>query len=230
MIRQRGASWPRRGLSSREPDDGGFETMNTSGEGRGGENRRRLSAPEDDFETQGRHTARDDDFETRGKYEPRDDDLEALGKPKPRGPSLKARAVGYLSRREYARNELARKLQPYAEDASDIEPVLDALEKEGWLSTERFAQSLVHRRAGRQGTARIVQELRQHGVAEDQVAQLRDDLRATEYQRAVEVWRKRFSAKPVDRSEYAKQARFLAGRGFAHDVIRRLLGDERDDD
>ena len=107
--------------------------------------------------------------------------------------------------------------------------MLDALEKEGWLSTERFAHSLVHRRASRQGAARIVQELRQHGVAEDQVAQLRDDLRASEYQRAQEVWRKRYGAKPADRAECAKQARFLAGRGFAHEVIRRLLGDERDD-
>lgn len=163
------------------------------------------------------------------KSEPDDDGFETLGKPKPRGPSLKARAVGYLSRREYARNELARKLQPYAEDISEIDPVLDALEKEGWLSTERFAHSLVHRRASRQGAARIVQELRQHGVAEDQVAQLRDDLRASEYQRAQEVWRKRYGAKPADRAEYAKQARFLAGRGFAHEVIRRLLGDEHDD-
>lgn len=194
MIRQRGSAWPRRGSPSREPDDGGFETMNPA-------------------------RADSDDSETRP---PR--------APKPRGLSLKARAVGYLSRREYARNELARKLRPYADDASEIDPVLDALEKEGWLSTERFAHSLVHRRADRQGTARIVQELRQHGVAEDQVAQLRDELRATEYPRALEVWRKRFAAKPVDRNEYAKQARFLAGRGFSHDVIRRLLGDGHDDD
>jgi len=164
-----------------------------------------------------------------GKREAQDDGFETLSKPTPRGPSLKARAVGYLSRREYARTELARKLAPYADESDDIDAVLDALEKEGWLSTERFAHSLVHRRAGRQGTARIVQELRQHGVAEEQVAQLRDDLRATEYQRALEVWRKRYAAKPADRAEYAKQARFLAGRGFAHDIIRRLLGDEHDD-
>ncbi|HYG42600.1 MAG TPA: recombination regulator RecX [Bordetella sp.] len=164
-----------------------------------------------------------------GKREADDDGFETLGKPASRGPTLKARAVGYLSRREYARNELARKLQPYADDGTDIEAVLDTLEKEGWLSTERFAQSLVHRRAARQGTARIVQELRQHGVAEDQVAQLRDDLRATEYQRALDVWRKRYGAKPADRAEYARQARFLAGRGFAHDIIRRLLGQEHDD-
>jgi len=164
-----------------------------------------------------------------GRRDADDGGFETLGKPAPRGPTLKARAVGYLSRREYARNELARKLQPYTDESTDLEAVLDALEKEGWLSTERFAHSLVHRRSARQGTARIVQELRQHGVAEDQVAQLRDDLRATEYQRAQDVWRKRYGAKPADRAEYARQARFLAGRGFAHDVIRRLLGAEQDD-
>ena len=147
------------------------------------------------------------------------------GKPERKGPSLKMRAVGYLSRREHAREELARKLSAYADDAAEVEAVLDTLEKEGWLSTERFAQSLVHRRASRQGAARIVQELRQHGVDDVQVAELRDQLRATEYDRALEVWKKRFDAKPADRAAYAKQARFLASRGFAHDVIRRIVGD-----
>ncbi len=146
-----------------------------------------------------------------------------------KGPSLKMRAVGYLSRREHAREELARKLAAHAEDPAEVEAVLDALEKEGWLSTERFAQSLVHRRASRQGAARIVQELRQHGVDDNQVAELREQLRATEYDRALEVWKKRFSAKPEDRAAYAKQARFLASRGFAHDVIRRILGESDDD-
>ncbi|QKH33998.1 recombination regulator RecX [Achromobacter pestifer] len=147
-----------------------------------------------------------------------------------KGPSLKMRAVGYLSRREHAREELARKLAAHAEDPAEVEAVLDALEKEGWLSTERFAQSLVHRRASRQGAARIVQELRQHGVDDNQVAELREQLRATEYDRALEVWKKRFSAKPEDRAAYAKQARFLASRGFAHDVIRRILGEGGDED
>lgn len=147
----------------------------------------------------------------------------------PKGPSLKMRAVGYLSRREHARDELARKLAPHAEDPDEVERVLDALEKEGWLSTERFAQSLVHRRASRQGAARIVQELRQHGVDDAQVSELREQLRATEYERALEVWQKRFGARPEDRAAYAKQARLLASRGFAHDVIRRILGAGDDD-
>ncbi|MFD4837774.1 recombination regulator RecX [Achromobacter sp. NPDC058515] len=159
-----------------------------------------------------------------GDESPSDD-----GKQARKGPSLKMRAVGYLSRREHAREELARKLAAYAEDAAEVDAVLDALEKEGWLSTKRFAQSLVHRRASRQGAARIVQELRQHGVDDNQVAELRDQLRATEYDRALEVWKKRFDARPDDRAAYAKQARFLASRGFAHDVIRRILGEGEED-
>jgi regulatory protein len=146
-----------------------------------------------------------------------------------RGPTLKARAVGYLSRRDYARSELARKLSTYTDDAGALDALLDDLEREGWLSTRRFAEGLAHRRAERQGVARIVQELRQHGVDESQIGELRDSLRATEYDRAMAVWNKRFGERPADRAIYAKQARFLASRGFAHDVIRRVLGDERDD-
>ncbi|MBA5828025.1 RecX family transcriptional regulator, partial [Escherichia coli] len=63
--------------------------------------------------------------------------------------SLKGRALGYLSRREYSRTELARKLAPYVGEDESVEPVLDALEQEGWLSDARFAESLVHRRASR---------------------------------------------------------------------------------
>src|SRR5690606_42082135 len=61
----------------------------------------------------------------------------------------------------YSRYELARKLSPYADDPGDIEPLLNDLEREGWLSNERFAQSLLNRRAPRQGASRILNELRQ---------------------------------------------------------------------
>lgn len=147
------------------------------------------------------------------------------------GPSLKARAVGFLSRRDYARNEISSKLKPHADSEDELNKVLDDLEREGWLSTERYAQSLVHRRAERQGAARIVQELRAKGVAEAQVSELQEGLRATEYERARVVWDKRFGERPApgDRTGYAKQARFLAGRGFAHDVIRRILGGSDDE-
>ncbi|AWU99276.1 recombination regulator RecX [Burkholderia sp. JP2-270] len=137
--------------------------------------------------------------------------------------SLKGRALGYLSRREYSRTELARKLAPYVGEDESVEPVLDALEKEGWLSDARFAESLVHRRASRVGVARIVSELKRHAVGDTLVEEVNAQLRETEWARAQAVWRKKFGALPQTPAERAKQARFLAARGFSSATIVKLL-------
>ncbi|AXF21619.1 recombination regulator RecX [Burkholderia pyrrocinia] len=137
--------------------------------------------------------------------------------------SLKGRALGYLSRREYSRTELARKLAPYVGEDESVEPVLDALEKEGWLSDARFAESLVHRRASRVGAARIVSELKRHAVGDTLVEEVNAQLRETEWARAQAVWRKKFGALPQTPAERAKQARFLAARGFSSATIVKLL-------
>lgn len=162
----------------------------------------------------------DDDFETLSKTDTED------ATPKKKGPSLKARAIGILSRRENSRLELQRKLAPHASSADELEELLSSLERENWLSNERFAQSLVNRRASRQGASRIVQELRQHGVADDDIAKLNQQLRDTEIDRARVVWEKKFGQAPTDAKAYAKQFRFLASRGFSADCLRRILGDQ----
>lgn len=143
------------------------------------------------------------------------------------GPSLKMRAVGFLSRREHSRVELARKLAAHADpdNPQELEDVLNELERENWLSNTRFAQSLVHRRASRKGAALVVQELRQHGLPDEHIAQIRDQLQETELERAREVWQRKFSRAPVDRADYARQFRFLASRGFSSDCLRRILGE-----
>lgn len=141
------------------------------------------------------------------------------------GPSLKARAVAYLSRREHSRLELQRKLSAYCDDPAEIEAVLDDLQRTHWQSDQRYAQAYVHRTAGRQGAQRILGALRQQGVADGQLADLQDTLRTSEPERARAVWQRKFSAPPADARDYARQYRFLAGRGFSSDVIRRLLSD-----
>jgi len=139
------------------------------------------------------------------------------------GPSLKARAVAYLSRREHSRQELRRKLSAWCDDPAAVEAVLDDLAREHWQSDQRYAQAYAHRAAARQGTQRILGALRQQGVADDQLADLRDSLRSTEAERARAVWARRFGQPPDDPREYARQYRFMAGRGFSADCIRRLL-------
>jgi regulatory protein len=113
-----------------------------------------------------------------------------------------------------------------AELARQVDEVLDWLVAHRHQSDARFAESRIHARAGRLGQARIRQELSRHGVEldADAVRQLRD----TEFERAREVWRKRFAEPATDVAGRARQMRFLAARGFAAEVVRRVVGG-RDD-
>ena len=137
--------------------------------------------------------------------------------------SLKGRALGYLSRREYSRSELSRKLTPYVEEGNSLEALLDTLEQEGWLSDSRFAESLIHRRASRMGAGRIVGELKRHAVGQTLIEEAGAQLRETELARAQAVWRKKFGELPQTPNDRAKQARFLAARGFSQSIIGKIL-------
>lgn len=105
----------------------------------------------------------------------------------------------------------------------EIERVLDELEAARHLSDERFAESRVHARAKRQGTARIRQELARHGLELD--PETARQLRETELERARAVWQRKYGGEaPADPAERARQMRFLAARGFAAEVVRRVVG------
>jgi regulatory protein len=141
--------------------------------------------------------------------------------------SLKMRAIDYLSRREYSRTELTRKLAPFVEEGDALDPLLDALEREGWLSEARFAESVMNRRAARMGVSRIVNELRQHKLDDALIESVGSQLRDTERARAQAVWRKKFGQLPQSPAERVKQARFLAMRGFSGATISQILkGDD----
>lgn len=144
--------------------------------------------------------------------------------------SVKGRALKYLAAREHSRAELTRKLAPHAESAEEVERVLDELETRGFLSAERFAESVVHRKAARYGTARLKAELFQHQLPEDITRAVTQSLRETEQDRAQALWQKRFGEVAQTPAELAKQMRFLAGRGFSGDVIRRVVKGPIDED
>src|SRR5471030_1638394 len=155
----------------------------------------------------------------------------ATGDSKRKGPqlSLRGRALGYLSRREHSRTELSRKLTPHLGEGDSLDTLLDALEREGWLSNERFVESVVHRRGTRLGTSRIVHELKRNGIDETLIQDAGAELKKTELTRAREVWGKKFGDLPTTPAERAKQARFLATRGFNGGTIVKVLKAGDDD-
>ena len=138
-------------------------------------------------------------------------------------PSLKGRALRLLSGREHSRTELERKLGPHEQQPGQLRRVLDELQAKGFISEQRVVESVLHRRAAKLGAGRIRQELQEKGIDDGLVAQAVQQLRATELDRAREVWRRRFGSPPQDAGERARQSRFLAARGFGGDVIRRVL-------
>jgi regulatory protein len=145
--------------------------------------------------------------------------------------SLKARALRFLSMREHSRLELGRKLAKYAEEGDDVCALLDFLEKNNWLSQERFSESLIHRRGARYGNSRIVAELQSHGVNGEALQELKGALADTEVERACEVWRRKFGEVAADAEGRGKQMRFLMQRGFSQKAVRAAMrGSCPDDD
>jgi regulatory protein len=105
-----------------------------------------------------------------------------------------------------------------------VDAVLDWLEAHTYLSQERFVESRVHARAARFGNLRIRQELKQHALTLP--ADTAQALRTSELERARTVRERKFGAVPADALGRARQARFLMGRGFSPDTIRRAVRGE----
>ena len=143
--------------------------------------------------------------------------------------ALRERALRLLAQREYTRQELSRKIAPLAESAEQLEVLLDDLTRIYLLSDERYAEARRNSRAPRLGDARLAYELRSRGVAAELV---RATLAAGEDEltRARRVWQRRFGNIPADTVERTRQMRFLAGRGFSGETIRRLLSATLEDD
>ena len=137
--------------------------------------------------------------------------------------SLKGRALRYLAGREHSRAELTRKLAPYEEEPGQIERVLDDLQAKDFISEARVVASVINRRAASLGGARLRQELQSKGIDPERVRAAVAELKDTELERAQEVWRKRFGEAAIDTKQWARQVRFLMARGFAADVVRRVV-------
>ena len=137
--------------------------------------------------------------------------------------SLKARALRYLARRDYSRQELAGKLSQFVQKEDNLEALLGWLEQQRFLSDARFAHSLVRRRMERYGNSRIKQELRRYQVTDALLDEAMQALSLDETDRAYQVWEKKFGQCPVDVKERARQMRFLGQRGFSAEAIGKVM-------
>jgi len=149
--------------------------------------------------------------------------------------SVKGRALRWLAQREHSRAELERKLarcvedQPGASARAQIDAALDDLAAKGLLSDARAAASVLSGQGQRYGARRLRQTLRAKGLDAELVSHTLQQACGSELERAREVWRRRFGSPPANAAERARQMRFLAGRGFEGDVIRRVVQAQDED-
>ena len=130
-----------------------------------------------------------------------------------------ALALRLLARREYGRLELRDKLLRAGYDAGDVALALDALVAAGYQDDARYAEMLTRTRVRQgHGPLRLRQDLQRAGV--EPAADTEIDWLV----QAKAVYQKRFGdTVPADAKDYARRVRFLAGRGFTGDIIRRVL-------
>ena len=133
-------------------------------------------------------------------------------------PDAKERALALLARREQSANELGRKLVRGGVKADEATATVASMRDTGLQSDERFAATLVRRRAAAgYGPRYIESELRTHRIDARRLGELLDepDWRAI----ARHVVERRYPRGLADREARQKAAQFLARRGFPSDVI-----------
>jgi len=142
--------------------------------------------------------------------------------------SLKGRALRLLSMREHSRQELERKLKAFEETPGELAQALDFLAAKDFINEQRVVESVVNRRQLKLGASRVRQELQAKGLPAEAIADAVQTMRSTELERAREVWRKKFGEPPEDQAARAKQIRFLVSRGFAPEVVRKVVSGAED--
>ncbi len=109
--------------------------------------------------------------------------------------------------------------------ATDVSRVVAELNRDGFQSDHRFADSFIYNRIQRgYGPVRISRELVERGVDEQIIDTALAAIDEDWNSRLREVHAKKFgSVIPRDYREQARQTRFLLYRGFTHEQIRCLF-------
>ena len=140
-------------------------------------------------------------------------------------------AVGMLARREHTPQEIRDKLEQRGLESEVVTGVIESLLQDNLLSEERFAEQFVRQRVERgDGPLKIRIEMQRRGVDEEQIDLQLESVEANWRELAENARRKRFGDEiPAEYAERARQARFLQGRGFGMEQIRRVLKGDIDD-
>ncbi|HCP49258.1 MAG: regulatory protein RecX [Pseudomonadota bacterium] len=139
-------------------------------------------------------------------------------------------AVKLLSRREHSIQELRRKLARKEFSNGVIDAVVSNLQEADLVSDARYAEVFVRSRINRgDGPMKVLASLRERGIDDVLIDQFLHYDDTFWISRANRVLEKKFGQRltrgdETGSNDWGKRARFLAGRGFAAEIIYRSLG------
>lgn len=130
-----------------------------------------------------------------------------------------------LARREFARQELVRKLSLKVEDLELMDAVIVKLVDEGLLCDERYTEAYTRSRWRKGfGPVRIARELREKGVSEGLILKHVDKNDDLWFSLIAQVAQKKYGNLSLDDpAEKARRVRFYQHRGFSFDHINSVI-------
>ncbi len=145
-------------------------------------------------------------------------------------------ALRLLEQRLHSRAELDRKLRERAYPSPIRVAILADLERVGLVDDRQFAEAFVRQKLDSSrplGRQRILLDLRRRGIAAELAENTFADIAAedgdddSELERARAAAERKWASLVRSGREYQKARaslyRFLAGRGFSGDIVRRIL-------
>jgi regulatory protein len=144
--------------------------------------------------------------------------------------AARKKAMDYLARREYGREELSARLVSAGFQESTALSAVERLTSEGLQDDRRFVDNFIQSRVQQgKGPVRIRLELGQRGVGETLIDEVLDERDDKWRSLARTIRQRKFGPdQPRDFREKARQMRFLQFRGFTHDQIHAAFGPDAD--
>jgi len=137
--------------------------------------------------------------------------------------NLRAKALDFLSRRDYSYQELFNKLKKYSDDDNEIITILDEMVSKKFLNEERYIENFIHSKSKKFGSLKIKYLLNNNVKNSELVNQLYAEAQVDELQTASEQLSKKYRQPPSDNKERAKYIRFLLNRGFSMDIAIQAI-------
>ena len=136
------------------------------------------------------------------------------------------KALGYLGYRMRSEREIREYLRRQGCDEDTGAQILKFLREYGFVDDLRFAQCMVHDcTTVRHLSARdIAGKLRQKGISRDDIQRVLQEDPVDEEAQARAVFEKKCRA--MRAPEVDKLYRYMVGKGFSYDIVRRLLSEQ----